>query len=89
MVCRTDAFRDVGGFNQELYAADEITFSQELAKWGQQRGLEFSILTRHPLETSPRKVLLNPRRKASGTAPESNPQPAPFIAGQEAVTDLV
>ena len=58
VVCRTDAFRDVGGFNQELYAADEITLSQELAKWGQQRGLQFSILTGHPLETSPRKVLL-------------------------------
>lgn len=58
VVCRTDAFRQVGGFNQELYAADEITLSQELAKWGRQRGLQFSILTRHPLETSPRKVLL-------------------------------
>lgn len=58
VVCRADAFRDVGGFNQELYAADEITLSQELAKWGRQRGLQFAILTGHPLETSPRKVLL-------------------------------
>ncbi len=58
VVCRTDAFRDVGGFNQELYAADEITLSQELAKWGGQRGLQFTILTNHPLETSARKVLL-------------------------------
>lgn len=58
VLCRSDAFRDVGGFNQELYAADEITLSEELAKWGQQRGLEFRILTEHPLETSSRKVLL-------------------------------
>ena len=58
VVCRSDAFRDVGGFNQELYAADEITLSQELAKWGRQRGLKFVILTKHPLETSARKVLL-------------------------------
>jgi glycosyltransferase involved in cell wall biosynthesis len=58
VVCRSDAFRDVGGFNEELYAADEITLSQELAKWGRARGLEFTILTKHPLETSPRKVLL-------------------------------
>ncbi|MDE2367126.1 MAG: glycosyltransferase [Betaproteobacteria bacterium] len=58
VVCRADAFRDVGGFNQELYAADEITLSQELTKWGRQRGLQFVILTNHPLETSARKVLL-------------------------------
>lgn len=66
VVCRTDAFRDVGGFNQELYAADEITLSQELTKWGQQRGLQFVILTRHPLETSARKVLLYSPREIYG-----------------------
>jgi glycosyltransferase involved in cell wall biosynthesis len=58
VVCRSDAFRDVGGFNQELYALDEIKLSQQLAKWGRERGLEFTILTKHPLETSSRKVLL-------------------------------
>ncbi len=58
IVCRADAFRDVGGFNQELYAADEIELSQQLKKWGNKRGLKFSILIRHPLETSPRKLQL-------------------------------
>ena len=58
VVCRTDAFRDVGGFNQELFAADEIDLSQLLKKWGHKRGLKFTILTRHPLITSPRKVQL-------------------------------
>ncbi|MBY0475814.1 MAG: glycosyltransferase [Nitrosomonas sp.] len=58
VVCRTDAFRDVGGFNQELFAADEIDLSQLLKKWGRQSGLKFTILTRHPLVTSPRKVQL-------------------------------
>jgi glycosyltransferase involved in cell wall biosynthesis len=58
VVCRSDAFRDVGGFNQELYAADEISLSQQLKKWGRQRGLQFVILTRHPLETSSRKAQL-------------------------------
>lgn len=58
VVCRADAFRDVGGFNQELYAADEIDLSQHLKKWGKQRGLKFSILTNHPLETSSRKLQL-------------------------------
>jgi glycosyltransferase involved in cell wall biosynthesis len=58
LVCRSDAFRDVGGFNQELYAADEIRLSADLKQWGRQRGLQFIILTKHPLETSSRKVTL-------------------------------
>ncbi|SCY08281.1 Glycosyltransferase involved in cell wall bisynthesis [Nitrosospira sp. Nl5] len=63
VVCRSDAFRDVGGFDQELYAADEVTLSQQLKKWGRQRGLQFVILTKHPLESSPRKILLYSRRE--------------------------
>jgi glycosyltransferase involved in cell wall biosynthesis len=58
VVSRADAFRDVGGFNQELYAADEIDLSHLLKKWGRKRGLKFTILTRHPLETSARKLRL-------------------------------
>jgi glycosyltransferase involved in cell wall biosynthesis len=58
VVSRADAFRDVGGFDQELYAADEITLSEKLKKWGRPRSLEFPILTKHPLESSPRKVQL-------------------------------
>jgi glycosyltransferase involved in cell wall biosynthesis len=66
VVCRADAFRDVGGFNQELYAADEIDLSELLKKWGRKRGLDFVILTRHPLETSPRKVKLYSGREIAG-----------------------
>ena len=58
LVCRSDAFRDVGGFTQELYAAEEILLSKQLKRWGRQRGLHFTILTQHPLETSARKVAL-------------------------------
>lgn len=63
VVCRSDAFRDVGGFNQELFAADEIDLSQLLKQWGRQRGLKFTILTRHPLVTSPRKMQLYTSRE--------------------------
>ena len=66
VVCRSDAFRDVGGFNQELYAADEISLSEQLKQWGRQRGLQFIILTQHPLETSPRKVALYSGREIAG-----------------------
>lgn len=58
VVCRADAFREVGGFNQELFAADEIDLSQLLKQWGRKRGMKFTILTRHPLVTSSRKVQL-------------------------------
>ena len=66
VVCRSDAFRDVGGFNQELYAADEINLSGHLKRWGRQRGLQFTILTQHPLETSSRKVALYSRQEIAG-----------------------
>src|SRR5688500_8027662 len=32
VVCRSDAFHEVGGFDQELYAADEVTLSRKLKK---------------------------------------------------------
>ena len=58
VVCRRDAFQEVGGFDQELYALDEIRLSKQLKRWGRRHGLQFKILTGHPLETSSRKVSL-------------------------------
>lgn len=66
VVCRSDAFRDVGGFNQELFAADEIRLSADLKQWGRQRGLRFVILRQHPLKTSSRKVALYSGREIAG-----------------------
>ena len=63
LVCRSDAFRDVGGFTQELYAAEEIRLSKQLKRWGRERGLQFIILRKHPLETSARKVTLYSARE--------------------------
>ena len=65
IVCRHDAFRDVGGFPQDLYALEEIQLSKRLKAWGRQRHLGFVILSKHPLETSSRKVTLySPREIA-------------------------
>ena len=58
VVCRRDAFQEVGGFDQDLYALDEIQLSKRLKQWGRRHGLQFTILTKHPLETSSRKVSL-------------------------------
>jgi glycosyltransferase involved in cell wall biosynthesis len=63
LVCRRDAFREIGGFDQEIYALEEVRLSAQLRQWGRQRGLEFVILMRHPLETSPRKVALYSSRE--------------------------
>ena len=54
-----DAFRTVGGFNQALYASEEIDLSQRLNRLARQRQLKpLRILTRHPLLTSGRKAHL-------------------------------
>ena len=66
IVCRRDAFAEVGGFSQELYALEEIDLSKRLWKWGRQRNLEFIILTTHPLDTSPRKISLYSAREIVG-----------------------
>jgi glycosyltransferase involved in cell wall biosynthesis len=66
VVCRRDAFQEVGGFDQDLYALDEIRLSKQLKQWGRQHGLQFTILTNHPLETSSRKVSLYSSREITG-----------------------
>jgi glycosyltransferase involved in cell wall biosynthesis len=66
IVCRRDAFCEVGGFNQDLYALEEIDLSKRLQKWGLQRNHQFIILTTHPLETSSRKVALYSGREIAG-----------------------
>jgi glycosyltransferase involved in cell wall biosynthesis len=66
VVCRRDAFQEVGGFDQDLYALDEIRLSKQLKQWGRQHGLQFTILTNHPLETSSRKVSLYSSREIAG-----------------------
>ncbi len=66
VVCRRDAFQDVGGFDQELYALDEVRLSKQLKRWGKRKGLQFTILTKHPLETSSRKVSLYSGREIAG-----------------------
>ena len=57
-VCRADAFHELGGFNEALYAAEEVDLSRRLKKWARPHGLKFTILTAHPLLTSSRKFQL-------------------------------
>ena len=56
LFCEAAAFRAVGGFSEELYAAEEIDFSRRLKACFP--GRDFIILHCHPLVTSGRKVEL-------------------------------
>ena len=61
--CEARAFRELGGFNQELYAGEEIDFSRRLKRLARQHGCEVAILHRHPLRSSDRKVHLYTKRE--------------------------
>ncbi|MBV8141176.1 MAG: glycosyltransferase [Verrucomicrobia bacterium] len=56
--CQARAFRELNGFSQELFVAEEIDFSKRLKELARSRGEQVIILHRHPIETSARKVHL-------------------------------
>ncbi len=56
LFCRRDAFEAIGGFDETLYASEEVRLSRLLRKWGKAQGKHFEILTAHPVETSGRKL---------------------------------
>ncbi|MCM8541658.1 MAG: glycosyltransferase [Lentisphaeraceae bacterium] len=54
--CTNEAFKQSGGFSEEIYAAEDVHFSSRLKKWGRKNGrLKFKILTQHKIVTSDRK----------------------------------
>ena len=53
---RRDAFEAVGGFDERVYAGEEIYLSRALKRWGRARGLDFRVLDVAPIETSTRKL---------------------------------
>jgi len=53
LFCEAAAFRAAGGFNEELFASEEIDLSRRLKRQGR-----FIILHRHPVVTSGRKAEL-------------------------------
>ena len=56
--CETAAFRALGGFSEALFISEEIDFSARLKRHARSRGKRVTILFRHPLQTSPRKLHL-------------------------------
>jgi glycosyltransferase involved in cell wall biosynthesis len=52
------AFRDVGGFSTRLYASEEIDLFRRLKRLARRERRRITILHRHPLQTSGRKMHL-------------------------------
>ncbi|MEM6804470.1 MAG: glycosyltransferase [Bacteroidota bacterium] len=44
LACRRDTFEAIGGFNEDLYALEEIDFVRRLKKYGRKQGLRFFML---------------------------------------------
>jgi glycosyltransferase involved in cell wall biosynthesis len=56
--CEAAAFREAGGFSEELYASEEIELFRRLKRLARRKGRSIVILHRYPLLTSCRKVRL-------------------------------
>jgi glycosyltransferase involved in cell wall biosynthesis len=56
--CDAKAFREVGGFDQDLYAGEEIYLSKKLKRLARRERRAMVILHAHPLRTSARKAHL-------------------------------
>ena len=61
LFCEAAAFRELGGFNLDLFVSEEIDLSRRMKRLARARGKRLVILHRHPLPTSPRKLHLYTR----------------------------
>ncbi len=56
LFCQRTAFEAVGGYDEALYASEEVRFSRQIKKWGKAGSLRFAILDHAPAMTSARKL---------------------------------
>ena len=61
--CEAGAFRELGGFNQELFATEELDLTKRLKRLAREKGKQIIILHQHPLLTSARKFQLYKSRE--------------------------
>lgn len=54
--CLKEVFDDIGGFREDVYAAEEIYFAKSMAKWGRRKHLDFCYIDTWFIQTSPRKM---------------------------------
>ena len=53
--CLSRSFYDIGGFDEHIYAGEEIIFSRKIKAWGKKNNLFFTIITDQNVITSGRK----------------------------------
>jgi glycosyltransferase involved in cell wall biosynthesis len=56
--CEAASFQEIGGFDTNLYASEEINLSKRLKRLAREKRRKLIILHRHPLATSDRKLHL-------------------------------
>jgi cellulose synthase/poly-beta-1,6-N-acetylglucosamine synthase-like glycosyltransferase len=61
LFCLAQAWRDIGGFDESVYVAEELIFSKQLKKWAKKHKMKFLILDT-PIRTSFRKFYSFPYR---------------------------
>lgn len=54
--CSREAFDQVGGFSEAVYASEEIWLSRKLGKLGRRQGKRFCIISRYVVHSSGRKI---------------------------------
>ena len=55
--CTNEAYKGTGGYDESIYAAEDVVFSRAVNKWGKKNGCKgFTILTEHFITTSDRKI---------------------------------
>jgi glycosyltransferase involved in cell wall biosynthesis len=50
------AFDDIGGFDERIYASEEVWFSRQIKRWGRKNGKPFHLIEDQPVVTSARKL---------------------------------
>ena len=61
--CEAEAFRKIGGFNEKMFAAEELDLTTRLKKLARETSRQVIVLSRHPLLTSARKLHLYSKRE--------------------------
>ncbi len=54
--CRRDAFEEIGGFDNKVYAGEELHLSRKMRSLAKRRGMQFVVQTGSPITTSARKL---------------------------------
>jgi glycosyltransferase involved in cell wall biosynthesis len=54
--CLKQAFDAVEGFDERLYASEEVRLTNQLKRWAKTQGFKFQILSEYPVRTSARKL---------------------------------